>query len=164
MPVYLVRDEFYFGRENAYGYLDDYERFIFFSRAVIEMLRAPELRPESWRPDVIHGHDWIAGLIPFWLRHAYRTDGNLAGTAFVYTLHNAGFPGQFGRRALAVAELEDLGVYAKLGESAGRINFMARGILAANVVNTVSPTHAREVASQTAIPGLHGAARCRGWG
>ena len=70
IPVYLVKGDFYFGRENPYGYLDDYERFIFFTRAVLQMLdTSPWGTAEgSWRPDVIHGHDWIAGLIPFWLR------------------------------------------------------------------------------------------------
>lgn len=146
VPVYLIRNEFYFGRENPYGYMDDYERFTFFSRAVLEMLQTETwARLEgSWCPQVIHCHDWATGLIPFWLVSAFASDG-LPPIASAYTLHNAGFPGQFERRALHVAGIEGQGIYEQLGETADMVNFMARGVWAADAVNTVSPTHAREM-------------------
>ncbi|MCP4702023.1 MAG: GAF domain-containing protein [Gammaproteobacteria bacterium] len=143
LPVYLLKNQFYFGRENPYGYLDDYERFIFFTRAALEMLLQKEFASESWQPEIIHGHDWAAGLLPFWLRHTYKKQ--LGHIAFVYTLHHPDFPGRFGYRAVNVAELSDLGIYPSLGESVNKINFMARGIFAADAVNTVSPGHADEI-------------------
>jgi starch synthase len=159
LPVYLVENSFYFGRENPYGYQDDYERFIFFTRAVLKMLEHPGFAAESWLPDVLHGHDWMAGLIPVWLR---RLSGDLtAPPAFVYTIHNAGFPGQFGRRAAELAELESLGTYEEIGESANSVNFMARGIWAADAVNTVSPTHAEELKTGIYASGLTKAIRAR---
>ena len=146
VPVYLVDNRFYFGREDPYGYLDDYERFIFFTRAVVEMLRNDEFAAaEQWHPDVIHGHDWIAGFIPWWLRYTYKEFFNARPMSFVYTIHNAGFPGQFGYRAITVAGLEELGIYESIGEQPSRISFLARGILAAHAVNTVSPRHAEEI-------------------
>ena len=145
LPVYLVGNPFYFGRENPYGYFDDYERFIFFTRAILEMLQHAEFAAESWQPQVIHGHDWIAGLMPFWLRHTYREQPETTSIAFAYTLHNAAFPGQFGSRAIKIADLLDLGFYESIDASDSRINFMARGILAADAVNTVSPQHADEI-------------------
>ncbi|MFQ5814553.1 MAG: glycogen/starch synthase [Anaerolineae bacterium] len=63
MPAYLVGNHQYFGREEVYGYDDDGERFVFFCRAALEMLK--EL---GWRPDVIHCNDWHAGIIPNWLK------------------------------------------------------------------------------------------------
>jgi len=156
IPIYLVKDEFYFGRESPYGYIDDYERFIFFTRAILQMLDTPEWTgtENPWRPDVIHGHDWIAGLLPFWLRTPPLNQTLLPPIAFAYTIHNAGFPGQFEHRALLVAGLEKLGVYGELGESADMVSFMARGVWAADAVNTVSPTHADELNRGTYPSGL----------
>ena len=146
MPIYLVDNDFYFSREDPYGYLDDYERFIFFTRAVVEMLRNDEFAAaEQWHPDVIHGHDWTAGFIPWWLRHTYKDFFSTHPTSFVYTIHNAGFPGQFGYRAITVAGLEELGIFESIGEQPSRISFLARGILGAHAVNTVSPSHAEEI-------------------
>src|SRR5205085_9293105 len=63
------------------------------------------------------------------------------------TIHNAGFPGQFGYRAIKVAEIDELGIYKSMGETPNEINFMARGILAADAINTVSPHHAEEISN-----------------
>ena len=153
-PLYLIHNDFYFGRDNPYGYLDDYERFIFFSRAAIGMLANKDFLAESWRPELIHGHDWAVGLLPMCLRHTYAQLFSTEPIPFVYTVHNAGFPGQFGYRALKVAELEDLGIYESLGETPNTINFLARGILAADAVNTVSPRHAKEIESAEQFPEL----------
>ena len=60
---YFLDNEQYFGRPNLYGYLDDGERFGFFSRAVVRML--PHL---SFRPQVIHCNDWQTALIPVYLK------------------------------------------------------------------------------------------------
>lgn len=151
IPVYFVKDDFYFGRENPYGYLDDYERFIFFTRAALEMLHTAEwaAAESSWRPEVIHGHDWFAGLIPLWLRTSQLDAWSDPPMAFVYTLHNAGFPGHSGCRALQVAGLDEYGIYRNLGETNDSISFMARGVWTADAVNTVSPTHADELARGT---------------
>ena len=164
IPVYLVKDDFYFRREEPYGYLDDYERFIFFTRSILEILGTTQWAEaeDSWKPDVIHGHDWIAGLIPFWLRTPQANLPELPTMAFVYTIHNAGFPGQFGRRALQVAGLEELGVYEELGERADVVSFMSRGVWAADAVNTVSPAHATDLAQGEYPSGLTQAIARRG--
>ncbi|MCP4698649.1 MAG: glycogen/starch synthase [Gammaproteobacteria bacterium] len=128
----------------------------FFSRAVLEMLRHPEFVSASWQPEVIHGHDWIAGLLPLWLRHAYQEQAGIASAAFVYTLHNAGIAGQFGYQAIKTAGLEELGIYKSIGESSDKINFMARGILAADAVNTISPRYAAELMQEKPADTLFG--------
>ena len=162
LPVYLVGNEFYFGRDKPYGYLDDYERFIFFGRGVLAMLSHPDFENGGWQPEVIHGHDWIAGLIPSWLREASDQDQGASSPASVFTIHNTGYQGCFGYRALNVAGLADRGVYPALGESADQINFAARGILAADAYNTVSPTHAIEITSGDVAPELGQAVQMRG--
>jgi starch synthase len=162
LPVYLIGNTFYFGRDKPYGYLDDYERFVFFGRSVLAMLCHPDFENGKWQPDVIHGHDWIAGLIPSWLREASDQDQNACSPASVLTLHNTGYQGCFGFRALLVAGLTDRGIYPAIGESADHINFMARGILAADAVNTVSPTHAIEISAGDFAPELRDAVQARG--
>ncbi|RPJ61217.1 MAG: GAF domain-containing protein [Acidobacteria bacterium] len=148
LPVYFLGNDFYFGRKNAFGYLDDYERFIFFTLGVLKMLQSPEWKVTEgeWHPDVIHGHDWFSGLVPFWL-NARDCPESASKAAFVCTLHNAGFPGQFTLRALQMAGLQHYGVYDELGETDDFISFMARGIWLADAVSTVSPTHAQELMS-----------------
>ena len=66
LTFYFVDNEYYFKRENLYGYFDDGERFAFFNRAVLETL--PSL---SFYPDVLHCHDWHTAMIPFLLRTKY---------------------------------------------------------------------------------------------
>ena len=141
-PVYLIDDnhEFYFGRDDLYGYLDDYERFIFFTRATIEMLRSADFSrsEDGWFPDIIQGYDWASGMIPGWLRQ-YQEE--FKATRFVLSIQNIGRPGIYGSRALGVAGLKADGVYGIIGENAERISFLGRGILGADKVVTVNPDY-----------------------
>ena len=59
VTYYLLDNPYYFMRDGMYGFYDDCERFIFFSRAVLEIL--PEL---GWKPDIIHCNDWQTAMIP----------------------------------------------------------------------------------------------------
>lgn len=143
VPAYFVENAKFFNREGIYMYPDDAERFIFFSRAALEMLKRLD-----WQPDVIHCNDWHTALIPNWLRTIYASDPFFANTATVYTIHNLAYQGIFGYRVLEIAGLAAYGFIAH-PSAAPEINqvldFMARGILFANKVNTVSPTYAHEI-------------------
>ncbi|MBV8086565.1 MAG: glycogen/starch synthase, partial [Chloroflexi bacterium] len=111
VPVYLVDSERYFDREGIYGYPDDDERFVFFSRAVLEML--PRL---GWTPDVVHCHDWHTAIIPNWLKTLYRADRRYASIASLLTIHNLSYRGTFGNRVLEIAGIESFGfTYAEEG-------------------------------------------------
>lgn len=62
-----------FKRDNFYGYFDDAERFAFFSKAAIDvMIFIDEI------PDIIHVHDWQAGMLPIYLRTLYYHDTRFA--------------------------------------------------------------------------------------
>ncbi len=143
IPVYFVENKPLFDREGIYMYPDDAERFIFFSRAALEMLKRL-----NWQPDVIHCHDWHTALIPNWLRTIYASDPFFADTATVFTIHNIAYQGIFGYRVLEVAGLASYGFIAH-PSVAPEINqvfdFMARGILFADKINTVSETYARDI-------------------
>ena len=63
IAYYFIDNEYYFGRANLYGELDDVERFAFFSKAVLEAL--PLM---GFCPDVVHANDWQCGFIPLFLK------------------------------------------------------------------------------------------------
>ena len=142
MPAYLVGNDKYFGREEVYGYDDDGERFVFFCRAALEMLKALD-----WQPDVIHCNDWHTGIIPNWLKTIYKDDPFFANTATAFTIHNLAYQGIFGPELLEFAGLADYGLIPyPTDEGLSRVVvLMARGILFAAVINTVSEKYAQEI-------------------
>jgi starch synthase len=142
MPVYLVGSDKYFGREEVYGYDDDGERFVFFCRAALEMLKNLD-----WQPDVIHCNDWHTGIIPNWLGTIYKDDPFFANTATAFTIHNLAYQGIFGPELLEFANLADYGLipHPKDDGLSRLVVLMARGILFADVINTVSERYAQEI-------------------
>ena len=71
VPIYLIDSPRYFGSGTVSLYAEDGEQFIYFGRAVLEMLKRAEI---SWCPDVIHCHDWQTAIVPNWLRTIYAQD------------------------------------------------------------------------------------------
>lgn len=141
IPVYFIDSERYFHREKLYGYNDDGERFILFCRAALESVRKME-----WQPDIIHCHDWHTAIVPNWTKTIYRDDPFFSATATVYTIHNLAYQGIFGYRILEVAGVAEEGfLYPEVPELANVVDLMGRGVLFADVVNTVSPRYAREI-------------------
>ena len=142
-PVYFVDNARLFDRQGIYMYPDDAERFIFFSRAALEACRAMD-----WQPDVIHCNEWHTALVPNWLKTIYREDPFFADTATVYTAHNLEYQGLFGYRVLEIAGLADLGFIAHPDVAPDLndvVDMMGRGLLFADIINTVSETYAREI-------------------
>ena len=142
LPAYLVANDEYFGREKIYGYDDDGERFVFFCRAVLEMLKGL-----GWQPDVIHCNDWHTGIIPNWLKTILKDDPFFAPTATVFTIHNLAYQGIHEPGLLEFARVEEYGLipHPKDEELSRVVVLMARGILFADVINTVSERYAQEI-------------------
>ncbi len=141
IPVYMIDAPRYFDRENIYGYTDDGERFILFCRAALEAMRAL-----NWSPDIIHCHDWHTGIVPNWMHTIYRDDSFFADSATVYTIHNLAYQGIFGLRILEIAGVAENGfLYPQIAELANVVDIMARGILFADAVTTVSERYAQEI-------------------
>jgi starch synthase len=141
VPVYFIENQQFFGREGMYGFWDDDARFIYFSRAALELLR-----PIGFQPDVIHVNDWHTAVIPNMLARLYPADPYYAGIASVLTIHNLAFQGVFGYGALNLAELEPWGLI-KTGIAGldDIVNLLGRGLYFADVVNTVSNRYAEEI-------------------
>ncbi len=90
VPVYFVAQDGYYDRPALYGASDDCERFVFFCRSVLAAL--PAL---GWMPQVVHAHDWQAGLVPVYLETLYRDTPAYADVATVFTVHNLAYQGVF---------------------------------------------------------------------
>jgi starch synthase len=156
LTVYFIgRDEF-FDRRSTYGngerdYEDNDARFIFFCKAVVEVMRITEIRA-----DVVHSHDWQAALMPLLLRYEERRSGISLAMKTVFTIHNIAFQGIYPMRSFALTNLPDELLNIDGLEYYGQINLMKGGILFADRVTTVSPRYAQEIQSPEFGCGLEG--------
>lgn len=147
IPVYFIDYKPYFERDELYGtpegaYEDNAERFILFSRAVLETIKAI-----GFKPDVIHCNDWQTGLIPVYLKTLYNDDPFFQKTATVMTIHNIAYQGTFPKEALNLAGLEWKEFTPEKLEYYGQVNFLKGGLVYADVLNTVSVTYSKEIQS-----------------
>jgi len=155
---YFMDNKYYFGRPYIYGMGgDEYERFGFFCRSVLNML--PLI---GFQPDLIHAHDWQSGMIPALLKIQYAHLPFYSGIRTVFTIHNLQYQGIFGIREVQdVLGLGDsLWTDDKL-ECFGCANFMKAALVYTDLITTVSPSYAEEI--QTAYYGerLDGLLRAR---
>lgn len=154
---YLIDNEFYFRRRGLYGYGDDAERFVFYCVAVMEAVRYMD-----FRPDIVHCHDWQAGLIPFLLRTRYSQDPAWDGVKSVFTIHNLMYQGLFGIELLKelLGAGDDMFTADKL-EFHGAASCLKAGLVYADKLTTVSETYAREIQSWEYGEKLDGLLRAR---
>lgn len=165
VPVFLIEHGPYFERDDPRAgrglyqfqtgdgkvdYGDNGERFVFFSRAVMELV--PHL---GFVPDVIHANDWQTGLVPVYLAEAYRNNPGYQRIRSVFTIHNIAYQGSFPRELLNTTGLPGWLYNPGQLEHYG-FNFLKSGIVYADAVNTVSPTYAREIQTTEFGCGLEG--------
>jgi len=162
LTAYFIGREEFFDRRLPYGtgerdYDDNDARFIFFCKAVVEVMRMEELRA-----DVVHAHDWQAALLPLLLRYEERRSGLALAMKTVFTIHNIAFQGVFPMRSFGLTNLPDelLGIDGL--EYYGQINLLKGGILFGDRVTTVSPQYAREIQTPEFGCGLEGVVGTRG--
>ncbi len=154
---YLLDNEYYFKRGGLYGYYDDAERFTFFSRAVLEMLRHID-----FKPDIIHCNDWQTAMIPVYQTVYYGKDPFYSGIKTLFTIHNIQYQGKYGSELVEdVLGLD--GDSAHLVEYDGCVNLMKGAIECANSVSTVSPTYAEEILTPWYSHGLDAILNARRW-
>jgi starch synthase len=139
--IYFIESDKYFNRDELYGeYEDNDERFAFFSKAVIEMLKVIDLKP-----DVIHCNDWQTGLIPAYLKVLYANDDFYRDLPTVMTIHNIAYQGVFPPETMPKIGLP-WSIFTPSGvEYWGTLSFLKAGLVYADLINTVSETYAREI-------------------
>lgn len=154
---YFIDNEYYFTRSQLYGEYDDGERFAFFTRAVLEALGHLD-----FYPDVIHCHDWHAGMIPFLLKEQYAWRKEYAGIKTVFTIHNLQFQGIFPRVILGdLLGLDDHYFNSEQLEFYGNMSFMKAALISSDKITTVSPTYMDEIQTPYLGERLDGVLRMR---
>ncbi len=96
MQVYFIENEDFFHRKFIFRdaeekfFDDNDERTIFFSKGVLETVKKL-----GWAPDVIHCHGWFSGLLPLFVRTAYKDNPIFADSKIILSLYNDGFSESF---------------------------------------------------------------------
>lgn len=140
VPTYFLKSDTYFSRPEIYGYQDDYERFAFFCKGVLEMIRHID-----FVPDIIHCNDWQTGPLCLLLKDMYSRDTLYSKIKTVYTIHNMKYQGIFGKEALDVLELSNDYMIPDKIEYHGDVSYMKAGLIYSDKITTVSPTYAEEI-------------------
>lgn len=141
VPMYFIDNEQYFKREGLYGYLDDAERFSFFSRAILDMLAQID-----FIPDIIHCNDWHTGLISVFLKLEHGQNPQYQNIRTIFTIHNLKYQGVFPKERMT----DTLGIDWKFFNNGDleffdAINFMKGGLLYSDAITTVSKAYAQEI-------------------
>ncbi len=162
IPLYFVEHRDYFERDepafkrglyqftttdrHIRDYPDNCERFTYFCRAVLEAVRLLDF----W-PDVLHLHDWQTGLVPVYLSEVYHRHPDAAlrrryqAIKTLFTIHNLAYQGAFPSDQVPLTGLDwHLYNYLQM-EAFDRLNFLKTALVFSNLINTVSPTYAREI-------------------
>jgi starch synthase len=159
ISVYLIQADRYFDRAGLYGtadgdYPDNAERFVFFSRAALEVLKADP-------PDILHAHDWQTALSVASLRADAGRYPELRPTRTVFTVHNAAYQGIFWHLDWHLLNLDARFFSPGYLEYHGGINFLKSGLVFADAITTVSHSYAEEVKTPEQGWGLDGVFRER---
>lgn len=122
--------------ESGKDWADNAQRFAALSEAAA---RVAVEGFDGWTPDVLHAHDWQAGLAPWYLRQRG------SDIPCVMTIHNIAFQGVFAPENIKPLNLDPDGFSVGGYEYWGKISTLKAGIVASDRVTTVSPTYAREL-------------------
>jgi len=139
VTYYLLDNEYYFSRQGLYGFYDDAERFVYFSRAILELINNID-----FKPNVINANDWQTALVPVYYDIFYRYRAGYEDIKTVFTIHNIQYQGKYGIELIN----EILGIpmyHTNLLEYDGCVNFMKAAIEVSDRITTVSPSYAWEI-------------------
>lgn len=144
--VFFIDNPKYFGCfDMVYPFNIDerynHERFIAFSRAVLEYAQLL-----NFKPDIVHANDWHTGMLPVYLKTTYKDNEFFKKTKSVFSIHNLFHQGMFYDDVLDFAQIPKHEVMNPAGvELFGHVNWMRGGINYSDKVITVSPTYAKEI-------------------
>jgi starch synthase len=156
VPVYLVHQPQYYDRpelyrENGSDYKDNCERFVFFCRAALEAIKAFDLRTE-----LVHCHDWPAGLIPAYLKTELRGIPPYDWMRSIMTIHNIAYQGNFWHWDMELTGIDWKYFNYRQMEFYGNLSFLKTGLAFADALSTVSPRYAQEIQGSPLGCGLEG--------
>lgn len=151
-PHLYDRDGGIYGDETGRDWDDNPERFAALCKAAA-LVTTDGIA--GWTPDIVHGHDWQAGLTPEYL-HAANS-----AVPFVFTVHNIAFHGNVGGERLDALGLDDWRFNADFFEFWGQISALKAGLMSARKITTVSRTYAEELLTPEFGIGMDGVLRHR---
>ena len=158
--VFFIANDACFDRPTLYGGAEDYadnaERFIFFSRAALEFAGRQD------HPfDILHCHDWQAGLVPAYQKLVYAAWPMLSQARSVMTIHNMAYQGLFWHWDMLLTGFDWRYFNWQQMEFYGQLSFLKTGLVFADAISTVSPTYAREIQQDPGGCGLEGVLAAR---
>lgn len=143
ITYFLENQEYFEKRANVYNYSDDPTRWALLSRGLLEFIRQ-----DSFKPDIIHCNDWHTGLVSNYLKTTYKKDPILSKITSVFTIHNLAIQGYLLNHTNPTELEYDDGkspVAHFFNPRLNTQNFMKRGILYSDIVNTVSKSYSKEI-------------------
>ena len=154
VEFYFIDNLEYFDRPNAYGYDDDAERFIYFSKAAT--LLGKEI---DFKPDIIHANDWHTALVNIYVNDFRKGDEFFDDVRCLFTIHNLKYQGVFDSGYLTLTGLDGYYFNEHDLKYFDAINFMKGGIVHSTAFNTVSENYADEIKYSFYGEGLDGVIR-----
>jgi len=145
VTTYFIQSAEYFDRPGLYGsaehgYADNFERFLFFQKAIVKLI-------DEWnlQPDVVHCNDWQTALVPMLLRHGIDGRFRNGKEKTLLTVHNLAHQGWTPAEKFYMTQLPGNCYTMHTLEFYGEINALKGGLVGATAINAVSPTYAEEI-------------------
>jgi len=145
--IYLLENNDFFKNKGIYynprtkkDFSNNDERFLFFSKAVLEILEILQ-----WKPDVIHCNDWQTALIPALLKTVYKKNSHISNIKTILTIHNLATQGLFPKSTFKKTGLPESVFEEQLKGQNGKFNFLKTGMKYADKITTVSSKYAEEI-------------------
>jgi len=145
VTTYFIQSDEFFERAGIYGtldhgYADNFERFLFFQKAVVRLI-------DEWniRPDLVHCNDWQSALVPMLLYHGIGGNFRNGQEKTLLTIHNLSHHGWAPADKFYMTNLPDSCYTMHTLEFFGEINMLKGGLVGASAINAVSPTYAKEI-------------------
>jgi len=133
-------------------YADNWRRFAALSKAgAIIAQQGLSGAPGSWKPDLVHVHDWQAAMVPAFMRYADEPE-----VPSLLTIHNIAFQGIFGADIFPQLELPPHAFSIDGIEYFGNVGFLKAGLQTSWAISTVSPSYAEEILTPEYGMGLEG--------
>lgn len=148
VPVFFIESKKYYGRQGLYhdnamrDYGDNPARFGFLCRSALQLCI-----DRGFSPDIVHAHDWPAALACYYPKAWFWNNPVLGRSATVLTIHNSAYQGVYPRSFQPYLGINSADIRPEKFEDHGKINFLKGGLTFADMITTVSPTHAKEIAA-----------------
>ena len=158
VPIYFIDNEYYFNGLSPYSEDKwDFEKFCYFSKAALAILPVV-----GFRPDIVHCHDWQAGMVPVYLKTLFAGNPFFSGIRSIMTIHNLKFQGKWSIEHIKYCSgLPDYLFTADKLEINSAGSMLKGGLVYADTITTVSNTYAYEIQTPYYGEGLDGLLQAR---